>query len=172
MTTNWYWRRIQKNLVLISVAFRDILPANRAAFCLYSSWSIESILSGLRGAKDWESTDWDHDKLFMRFKDYVLGEERKLKTILRRLAYNIDQDNTLYTLTGDNSPEKVRRSSFTRLQTGNIVYSLTFSVCDALAVPLVRAGAMDYEHRKNLDGVTPRVFNAGRVNMDDNCQHA
>jgi len=114
MTTNWYWRRIQKNLVLISAAFQDILPANRAAFRLYSSWSIESILSGLRGARDWEGTDWDHDILFMRFKDYVLDEERKLKTILRRLAYNIDQDNTLYTLTGNNSPEKVCWNSFTR----------------------------------------------------------
>src|SRR5258707_1309332 len=115
MTTNWYWRRIQKNLVLISVAFRDILPANRAAFCLYSRWSIKSILSGLRGAKDWEETDWDHDNLFMRFKDYVLDEERALKTILRQLAYHIDQDNTLHTLTGDNSPEKVHCSLFTRL---------------------------------------------------------
>ena len=107
MTTNWYWRRIQKNLFLIFEAFREVLPANRAAFCLYSRGTFESILSGLRGCDEWEATDWDHDKLFSRFKDYVLDEERKLKTILRQLAYNIDQDNTLLTLTGGNRPEKV-----------------------------------------------------------------
>jgi len=122
MTTNWYWRRIQKNLVQIFVGFRDILPANRAAFRLYSSWSIESILSGLRGADAWEATDWDHDRLFARFKDYVLDEERKLKTLLRRLAYNIDQDNTLHTLTGSDRPEEVRFGWFTRLQTNNAAY--------------------------------------------------
>jgi hypothetical protein len=119
MTTNWYWRRIQKSLVLIFVAFRDILPANRAAFNLYSAWTFESILSGLQGSGQWEGTDWDHDKLFSRFKDYVMDEERKLKTILRRLAYNIDQDNTLLTLTGGSRPEKVRCRLFTRLQTRN-----------------------------------------------------
>ena len=110
MTTNWYWRRIQKNLVLIFVAFREILPANRATFCLDSRGTIESILSGLRGCDQWEGTDWEHDKLFSKFKDYVLDEERKLKTVLRRLAYNIDQDNTLLTLTGGSRPEKVRRN--------------------------------------------------------------
>jgi len=94
-------------LFLIFEAFREVLPANRAAFCLYSRGTFESILSGLRGCDEWEATDWDHDKLFSRFKDYVLDEERKLKTILRQLAYNIDQDNTLLTLTGGNRPEKV-----------------------------------------------------------------
>jgi len=116
MTTNWYWRRIIKNLVLISGAFQEILPANRAASCLYTCTTIERILSGLQGWEEWEGTDWDHDKLFSRFKDYVLTEEGKLKTMLRRLAYNIDQDNTLLTLTGGSRPEKVRCNLFTRLQ--------------------------------------------------------
>ena len=114
MTTNWYWRRIQKNLVEIYVAFSEILPANRSAFCLNSSWLFESIIAGMRGSDEWEGTDWDHDKLFCRFKDYVLDEERKLKTMLRRLAYNIDQDNTLLTLTGGSRPEKVRCDLFTQ----------------------------------------------------------
>jgi hypothetical protein len=117
MTTNWYWRRIQKNLVLIFRALPEILPANRAAYSLYSAWTFESILSGLQGSDEWEGTDWDHDIVFSRFKDYVLDEERKFKTILRRLAYNIDQDNILFT--GDSRPEKVRCSLFTRLKTSN-----------------------------------------------------
>ena len=116
MTTNWYWRRIQKHWFDIYVAFRDILPANRSAFNLYSGWSVECIIAGMRESDDWSATDWDHDKLFCRFKDYVLDEERKLKTILRRLAYNIDQDNTLLTLTGGSRPEKVGCNMFTRLQ--------------------------------------------------------
>ena len=94
-------------MFLIFEAFREILPANRAAFCLYTTWTIENIVSGLRGSNQWEGTDWSHDKLFSKFKDYVLDEERRLKTILRRLAYNIDQDNTLLTLTGGSRPEKV-----------------------------------------------------------------
>ena len=119
MTTNWYWRRIQKNLVEIYVAFREILPANRSAFRLNSSWSFEPIIAGMRGSDDWDATDWDHDELFCRFKDYVLDEERKLKTTLRQLAYNIDQDNTLRTLTGGSRPEKVRCDLFIQLQNNN-----------------------------------------------------
>ena len=116
MTTNWYWRRIQKHWFDICVAFQEMLPANRSAFCLYSSYSVESILAGMQESDDWIVTDWDHDKLFCKFKDYVLDEERKLKKILRHLAYNIDQDNTLLTLTGGSRPEKVRFDLFNRLQ--------------------------------------------------------
>ena len=94
-------------MFLIFEAFREILPANRAAFFLYSCGVIENILSGLRGCDEWGETDWDHDKLFSKFKKYVLDEEKKLKIILRQLAYNIDQDNTLLTLTGGSRPEKV-----------------------------------------------------------------
>jgi len=38
-------------------------------------------------------------------------------------------------------------------------------VCDASAVPLVGAGALDHEHRKDLGGVTKRVFNTGSFNL-------
>jgi len=115
MTTNWYWQRIQKNLFLILVAYREILPANRASFCLYSSWTFESILSGLRGSTQWDVTDWDHDKVFSRFKDYVVDEEGKLKTTLRRLAYNIDEDDTLLIM-GGGRPEKVSCCQSTQFQ--------------------------------------------------------
>ncbi len=68
----------------------------------------------MQESDDWSATDWDHDKLFCRFKDYVMDEEKKLKKILRQLAYNIDQDNTLLTLTGGSRPEKVRCDLFNR----------------------------------------------------------
>jgi hypothetical protein len=114
MTTNWYCLRIQKNLSLIFGAFQELLPANRA-FCLHSPRSIASIVTGLRGSAEWEGTDWDHDKLFSRFKDYVLDEESKLKTMLRRLAYRIN-DDALLPLMGSSAPEQVRCNLFTRLQ--------------------------------------------------------
>ena len=93
-----------------------MLPANRSSFVLYSSWTFESIVSGLRGSEKWEGTDWDHDKLFSRFKDYVLDEERKLKKMLRPLAYKIDEGNFLHTVTGGSRPEMVRCGRFIRLQ--------------------------------------------------------
>jgi hypothetical protein len=114
MTTNWYWRRIRNNLDLSMRAYGGILPANRAATSDFFRWSVLSsidyVLSGLRDARDWDYTDWNGDSIFSKFKDFVLDEERKLKTKLRRLSYNIDQDNTLHTLTGGGRPEKVRLS--------------------------------------------------------------
>ena len=133
---------------------------------------MENILCGLRGASTWEATDWNHNKLFSKFKDYVLDEERKLKTILRRLAYNIDQDNTLNTLMGNSRPEKVRCHLLTRLQNIDVAYCLNLLVCTALAVPLVRAGVVDHEHCQDLEGVKCRVFHVGKFNMDGNRQHA
>ena len=97
------------------MAYPKILPANRASFRLFSSWTFESILSGLRGSNQWEVTDWDHDKVFSRFKDYVMDEERELKTTLRRLAYNIDEDDTLLIM-GGGRPEKVSCCQFTQIQ--------------------------------------------------------
>ena len=106
-------------MALIVEAFWEMLPANRSSFYLYSSWTFENIVSGLRGSEEWEFTDWDHDKLFSRFKDYVLDEEKKLKRMLRHIAYKIDQDNFLHTVTGGSRPEKVRCGRFTRLQNNN-----------------------------------------------------
>lgn len=111
MTTNWYWRRIRKNLDRIVRAYGAVLPANRAAVskCLrLSIWdALDRVLVGLRDADAWDSIDWEEDKVFSKFKDYVLDEERKLKTILRRLSYYIDEDNTLHTVLGRGRPEKV-----------------------------------------------------------------
>ena len=111
MTTNWYWRRIRKNLDMAVVAYQYMLPANRAASSYFFRWwilsSVDNPLSGLRGARQWDYIDWDGDGVFSKFKDYVLDEERKLKTMLRRVSYNIDEDNTLHTLTGGDRPEKV-----------------------------------------------------------------
>jgi len=111
MTTNWYWRRIRKNLSFAIGAYQDMLPANRAASSFFFRWWVYSVietpLSGLRGAREWDYIDWDGDAIFSKFKCYVLDEEKKLKTMLRRVSYNIDQDNTLRTLTGGDRPEKV-----------------------------------------------------------------
>ena len=111
MTTNWYWRRIRKNLNRVVGTCGTILPANRAA--VYGHLQplvfqpIDGVLAGLRDASEWDSVDWNEDKVFSKFKDYILAEEKRLKTTLRRLSYDITQDNTLYLFTRGGRPEKV-----------------------------------------------------------------
>src|SRR5258708_14423586 len=104
MTTNWYWRRIRKNLNRVVRACPVVLPANRAAVYKYlQRWifePIDGVLAGLRGAREWDSIeDWNGHKVFSKFKDYIFPDERRLKTTLHRLSYYINQDNTLHLLT-------------------------------------------------------------------------
>ena len=112
MTTYWYCQRIRKNLNRAVRACGIILPANRAAvFQHLQMWifqPIDRVLGGLRGASEWDwIEDWNEHKVFSKFKDYILSEERVLKTALRRLSYDINQDNTLHMLTRGGRPEKV-----------------------------------------------------------------
>ena len=112
MTTNWYWRRVRKNLNRVVRACEDILPANRASVYKYLQWgifeSIDGVLAGLRGADEWDSIeDWNKHEVFSKFQKYVHKEERRLKTILCELSYGIDQDKTLNLLTRKGRLEKV-----------------------------------------------------------------
>ena len=112
MTTNWYWRRIRQSLSRVVHACQAILPQDRTTIYTYLQvWifqPLETVLAGLRGASEWDSIeDWDEDPVFSKFKDYILAEERRLKTTLRRLSYDINQDNTLHILTRGGRPEKV-----------------------------------------------------------------
>ena len=112
MTTNWYWRRIRKNLNRVVRACQDILPTTRKSIYPYIQLRIfpyiDQILAGLRGASKWDSIrDWDEHKVFSKFKDYIFAEEKRLKITLRRLSYDINQDNTLHALTRGGRPEKV-----------------------------------------------------------------
>ena len=112
MTTNWYWRRIRKNLNKVVRACQDILPEDRTSVykCLQGGIfrPIDGVLVGLRGASEWDSIrDWNEHQVFSKFKDYIFSEEKRLKTTLRRLAYDINQDNTLHILTRGGRPEKV-----------------------------------------------------------------
>ena len=112
MTTNWYWRRIRQTLNRIVCACQAILPEGRTSIYKYLQWGIfrliDRVLAGLRGASQWDSIkDWNKHRVFSKFKDYILTEERRLKTTLRRLSYDINQDNTLHILTRGGRPEKV-----------------------------------------------------------------
>ena len=113
MTTNWYWRRLRQTLNKVVCVCKDILPEGRTSIYRYLQWgifqSIEGVLAGLRGASEWDSIgDWNEHKVFSKFKGYILTEEKRLKTTLRRLSYDINQDNTLHTLTRGGRPERVR----------------------------------------------------------------
>lgn len=96
---------------MISQASKTALPANRRYI---GQWMrrvdfVQDFLSGLR-IGEYADTDWDDDSLFLKFKEYVWDNERKMKTILRRLSYWIDGDNMLNTVTGGGRPETVRES--------------------------------------------------------------
>ena len=112
MTANWYCQRIRKNLNRAVNTCGAILPANRAVvFQHLQRWifrPVDTVLGGLRSASEWEwIEDWNEHKVFSRFKDHILDEEKNLKTTLRRLSYDINQDNTLHMLTRGGRPEKV-----------------------------------------------------------------
>lgn len=70
----------------------------------------EDLLSGLRDVDLWDGVDWEDNSLILKFNGWVLGNENKMDEILRKLVYNIDQDNTLNTVTGGGRPEKVSGS--------------------------------------------------------------
>ena len=112
MTTNWYWRRIRQNLNRAARACQAIVPQDRTVVYKYLEWGIfrplDTVVGGLRGARGWDSIrDWDQDQVFSKFKDYVVAEEKRLKITLRRLSYDIRQDNTLHILMRRGRPEKV-----------------------------------------------------------------
>ena len=111
MTTRWYWQRISKSSEYITTTSRVILPANRAAVSQFlSQWTtaFEDVPSGLQDANERESVDGDGDNLFSKFEDYIRNEERRFKTVLRRLSYSIDYDSILYMFTAGNRPEEVQ----------------------------------------------------------------
>ncbi|RPD68335.1 hypothetical protein L226DRAFT_346944 [Lentinus tigrinus ALCF2SS1-7] len=92
MTVQWYFRRIRKII-------GDFI----------SSWHvrwIEDFLSGLRDVEQWDSTDWESDVMFMKFKDYVVENERNIEHNLRGVNYYLDEANTLSIVAGNGRPEK------------------------------------------------------------------
>ncbi|RPD69593.1 hypothetical protein L226DRAFT_446030, partial [Lentinus tigrinus ALCF2SS1-7] len=111
MTVQWYFRRIRKVISEITQATVEALPANRKIIGDFiSSWTvrwIEDFLSGLRDVEQWDSTDWESDVMFLKFKDYVVENERKLEHNLRGVKYYLDETNTLSIVAGSGRPEKV-----------------------------------------------------------------
>ncbi|KAJ7291238.1 hypothetical protein C8J57DRAFT_1704891, partial [Mycena rebaudengoi] len=112
MTVQWYYRRIRRSLTSLVEASKKVLPSNRAVVSTFvfsnaTIWT-ESILAGLCKVEDFDAMDWENDEIFLKFKDWVLGNEKRMKTVLRRLSYQIDQHNTLVTITGGYSgrPER------------------------------------------------------------------
>ncbi|KAL0568234.1 hypothetical protein V5O48_013761 [Marasmius crinis-equi] len=109
MTTQWYYRRICRLLLLIARSSRGVLPANwRAVSEFMYSGPIDALqrqLAGLKRVTDWDWTDWVDNYVFLKFKDWIVETERKMEEILEKLVYYIDQDNILYTVTGGGRAE-------------------------------------------------------------------
>ncbi|KAK7040772.1 hypothetical protein VNI00_009678 [Paramarasmius palmivorus] len=110
MTVQWYFRRIRKLFADIYFASKRALPANRQIIAEFmTSWEIrkiEDLLSALRDVDLWDDTNWDSDVRFLKFKDYVVGNETNMDKELRRVNYYIDEANTLAMVTGSGRPEK------------------------------------------------------------------
>jgi len=127
MTTQWYCRRILRLFSLLSESAKAVLPANRGVVSQFiQCWSIhttENLLAGLRDVDAWDDVDWDHHRTFLKFKDWILENERRMNEILRKLVYYIDQDNTLNTVTGGGRPEKVTIPLYLRLVTDMFRFS-------------------------------------------------
>lgn len=121
MTTQWYFRRIRRLFSLLSTSSKGVLPANRkvvSSFMRSSSiYSTQYLLSGLRDIDTWDHVDWVNDSRFLKFKDWVVENERRMLQDLRKLEYYIDQDNTLSTVTRGSRPEMVGLQRILRTMT-------------------------------------------------------
>ncbi|KAL0569703.1 hypothetical protein V5O48_012263 [Marasmius crinis-equi] len=110
MTTHWYYRRICRLLSLIIQSSKRELPANRRVvsefLCASPITILQHHLSGYERSHLRNSIDWGNHT-FSKFKNWVDDTEQKMEEILSKLVYNIDQDNTLNTVTGGGRPEKV-----------------------------------------------------------------
>ncbi|KAJ7499168.1 hypothetical protein FB451DRAFT_28305 [Mycena latifolia] len=110
LTVQWYYRRIRRSLASLIEASKKVLPANRLGVSQFmhstgTIW-IESMLAGLSNVEDFDFMDWENNETFLKFKGWVLGNEKRMKTVLRRLSYQIDQYNTLVTVAGGGRPEQ------------------------------------------------------------------
>ena len=112
MTLQWYFRRIRKVYSEIHSLGNTALPSNLNHISRFlSSWQMhftEDLLAGLRDVEEWDGMDWEDDHEFLRFKDYVVENERRMKRKLCTVNYTLDEANTLTIIAGEGRPEKVR----------------------------------------------------------------
>lgn len=117
MTVQWYFRRIRRTIALMYRGLDGTLLANRQLISDFVSsrqvWWVEDFLSGLGSVSAFDSTDWDSDVTFLKFKDYVVDNEQKIERKLRDIGYYIDEANTLTLVAGNGRPEKVSLSDIT-----------------------------------------------------------
>lgn len=117
MAAQWYFRRIRAVISDIALSMYASLPANRKALSRFVKSEevmfVENLLSGLRDVSEWDSTAFDTDASFAKFKDYILECEERMERNLRSVAYNIDDENTLAIVAGLRRIEKVRMFGLT-----------------------------------------------------------
>ncbi|KAI1783133.1 hypothetical protein LXA43DRAFT_1087143 [Ganoderma leucocontextum] len=110
MTVQWYFRRIRKVFAEIYYSSNAALPSNLKPIsefigCWQTRWA-EDVLSGLRNVENWDDADWEDDHVFLKFKDYVMENERRMERSLRGVNYSLDAANTLTIVAGEGRPEK------------------------------------------------------------------
>lgn len=152
MTCQWYYLRIRFDLSAIIDASKKVHPANRnhvGNFLNgYSMNFVQDVLCGIQDVDGLENAYyWKNSFTFMKFKDYIMGNENRFKTVLRRISYWIDQDNTLITVTGGGRPEKVRLGTPTCYMRGLVTMPTVHS-----------AGVASSSTARSLDSQTRRAW--------------
>ena len=109
MATNWYWCRIRKNMNRVLC---DLWTKNRITITKYLRWCIfhpiDKVLTGLQGRRKLDLIrDWNDHEVFSKFTGYIVAEERRLKTTLRRLSYDLSHDDALHISTQGVRAEEV-----------------------------------------------------------------
>jgi len=154
MTCQWYYLRIWATLSSLVNASKYVRPANRSAVSKFLMsdpmiW-VEQLLSGIRDVDGWKrASHWENSFIFLKFKEYIGANEKRLKTLLRKISYWVDQDNTLMTVTGGSRPEEVY-TSLSRCGLSNItnnelsIHFLFFTCCCRGLSGYRRGGNMRY----------------------------
>ena len=128
LSVHWYWRRILKLLAQYDDNVREILPGNRQiAEQFITSWGllfVDDLCSGLSNPEGMDWVDWESNTMFLRFKDFILREEKQLERKLRTVNYSIDDENTLAMVTNGARPEKVRDTMCCRYTTDAFLLSI------------------------------------------------
>ncbi|TFY59079.1 hypothetical protein EVG20_g7918 [Dentipellis fragilis] len=110
LSFNYYYHRINQMHLATFEASKRTLIANRKVvndfLCSPYIAGMDQIMSGIQDSVTERSFDWDSDTLFLKFKPYIVGEEKRIRDVLESLDFNIDDESTLRLISDTSRPEK------------------------------------------------------------------
>ncbi|KAA1470682.1 hypothetical protein DENSPDRAFT_923800 [Dentipellis sp. KUC8613] len=110
LSLNYYYHRINQLHLATFEASKHALTANRKAvnefLCSPYINAMDEVISGIQDSVVEQSIDWDSDPLFLKFKSYIMSEEKRMRDILEALDFNIDDESTLRLISDTHRPER------------------------------------------------------------------